>query len=165
MILLDRDLRVRLINPMFEQRWGVQQEAVKGKHLDDLVPHVHAQDIKEQYRGILEQGRVYRRQEAGVDGEGYDLVIRAPIRDIDGDPGGIIIIRLDITDQKQTEVALEASESRLSTLASSDAVALGFGARKRSTRWRAAMPPSCQRHPDSDSGTESPSSAVASSSC
>jgi len=122
-----KDLEGRYIfaNPWVSQEVGLPLEQILGKTDADLLPIEVAEQLRVGDRLALETGQAVRSEEmiASPGGEHTYLAIKFPLMDSHGNPYAVCGISTNITDLKQTESALRASETRLnqildSTLAS-----------------------------------------------
>ena len=120
--LWDTDLRYVRVNDALAEINGVPADEHVGRTLRDVVPDL-APAIEPIYRRVLETGEPYVHME--VTGETaaspgtvrYWLTSCYPVRDAEGDIVGAGAVVTEITERKRAELAVQASEQRLSFLA------------------------------------------------
>ena len=102
------------VNRRFEQMFGVQSEAIRGRSVRDVFPAELAAAFEHNHRRVLAAGRpleieetVPYRNESRV----YASVM-APLFDSTGVPRGIVSVATDITDRKHFEDTLREADRR-----------------------------------------------------
>ena len=140
-VALDRDRRVRALNPAAERMFGYTQEQVAG-----LEPLWIAEDEREDYRRRFDElltgggavEAVYRDHRA--DGTAIDVhTTSALLRGPEGEVTGILAAIADITAERKATEALRLSEERQRALISSSPVAIiGLDARGLIESWNPA---------------------------
>ncbi|PSR13981.1 histidine kinase [filamentous cyanobacterium CCP3] len=121
----DQELRYTWIyNPAFDYRIS----DVIGKHDADLFSKEDAEILTRIKRHVLETGSG-RREEVKLTMQNrdfyYDLTVE-PLQDVNGKTTGITCASVEITDRKQTELALRQSETTLNALIASSPVGIAF---------------------------------------
>ncbi|WP_051470070.1 PAS domain S-box protein [Fischerella sp. PCC 9605] len=121
----DRELRYTWVyNPTLEYH----ATEVIGKQDVDLLPSNDAAALTQIKRRVLETG-VGARQEVKLTMQGqdyyYDLTVE-PLRDTDGEIMGVTCASINITDQKQAELALRRSETILNAFLASSPIGMAF---------------------------------------
>jgi PAS domain S-box-containing protein len=119
LILLDKNFKIQLINSTLAKAYNVSVDEFAGKHCYELF--YGRNDICEGCPAIkvLNEGKViraalrYRPDGRIVDRTAY------PFIDDNGDITGVIVIGVDITEQKQTEEKLRESEEKYRLLVES----------------------------------------------
>ncbi len=108
----DLNLRYRLVNQRFAAALGLPPTDIIGRTDEGLYAEPRAQQEKELDRACIEQLRPLASEEELEEREGrrYFRVLRAPIIGADGEPIGIVGLRLDITERRLFEQALLESE-------------------------------------------------------
>jgi PAS domain S-box-containing protein len=114
----DADLKFVISNPAHNELVRVANEFhVTGKtgfdfHPSDLAQAYHEDDLR-----VLNHGEtVFNKEELVRDPAGrerWHLVIKTPLRDVDGQITGLVGISRNIQRRKEAELALQASERRL----------------------------------------------------
>lgn len=111
----DAQGRYLLVNQAAARFVGRQVEEILGKTDGDLFDVAGVEQVRARDRRVMESGQVETGEEtlvaAGVT-RVYD-VTKAPYRDSAGQIAGVIGISREITERKQTELALLASSERL----------------------------------------------------
>lgn len=115
--------RYTYISPAYEKIWGRSRQALQDNP-DDWLEAVHPDDRKQVTTSLNEQwqGQPTHREYRIVRPDGAIRWISAVvslIRDQAGQPLRVIGLADDITDRKQTELALQASEARLQLITDS----------------------------------------------
>ena len=121
----DRELRyLWKYNPMFDH----DIKAVIGKRDIDLLPKDDAEILTRIKRQVLETG-IGAREEIKMTLQGkdwyYDLTVE-PLRDTKNEVIGVTCAAVNITEYKQTEIALRKSETVLNALLASSPIAVAF---------------------------------------
>ena len=117
-LYLDAQYRVLFANDHYLKRLGKNNEEVFGKRLSDLLGEANFKRIALQLnKTMLGEPQTYEvRIDYQTVGERDMLVKHMPVKDNLGQVNGIISIVEDITDHKQHQNALLASEERYRTL-------------------------------------------------
>jgi PAS domain S-box-containing protein len=117
-IVLDRDLKIRLWNPGAERTFGWRESEMLGRHLPYIPADQQAEAvarIKRSLAGEMQAALELRRLKK--DGSLIDVQLwTAPFTDARGDHVGLMGIFADITERKRAEEALKKSERELRLL-------------------------------------------------
>ncbi len=110
----DRDLRYRLVNRYYVERWGLTPEDFIGKRSSEIFGDVHDIQVEARDRKVLESGEALPFYEVEyATGSGRPIALWAtkiPILDAAGTPSHVLTLALDITPLKRAERALNESE-------------------------------------------------------
>ncbi len=114
----DRAGRYELINRKWEEVTGLKREQVIGQTDEVLFPGPIGQQFRANDVDVIETGNVLEREEFLEDATGKRsfISIKFPVRGEDGHIKGICGMTTEITERKQVEEALRASEERLRTV-------------------------------------------------
>lgn len=125
-VTLDQNYKIISINPAFERLFGYRQDELMGKDLDNLIanperPHEAHKISHKVWEGnaIHEFGKRKRKDGNFVDVEIFGEQIR-----VNGTRIGMLGLYRDITQEKQAQEALCASEERFRRMFSDSPVAL-----------------------------------------
>lgn len=110
----DRDLRYRLVNRYYMERWGLRAEDFIGKRSAEVFGDEHDIAVEARDREVLETGVAlpfYEVEYAMGDGQSTTLwATKIPIFDEHGTATHVLTLALDITPLKRVERALDESE-------------------------------------------------------
>jgi len=137
--LKDDQLRFVLVNRLFAHFTGLPSEALLGRRMEDITTPDIAARTNEQDRQLLAQGAAtgfvdVERDWEATGGRQYLLYNKLPIRDEDGGVAQILTVTLDVTRQRQAEIATE--ESRRLLRAVLDALPVMVTLKGRDLRYR-----------------------------
>jgi len=106
--LKDRHGRYKLVNPRFEELYGLSNEAVQGRTDRDLFPRAMASQFLAHDLRVLQEGRALQVEEQInlADGVHTYLSVKFPIYNEQGEPEGLCGISTDITELKKAQEQL-----------------------------------------------------------
>lgn len=117
----DKDIRSLKLSPNFEQMLGRPIDELIGKDMFDLFPGELAKKMIEDDKQILTD-RATKFVEEELNGRSY-LTVKFPIV-IAGEAKYLAGFTIDMTERKQTEIALKSSEHLFQTLAANSTVGI-----------------------------------------
>jgi len=119
LLLKDRDLVYRAVNPAFCFMLGKSEEEIIGKTDFDLFPRPEAERYWADDRKVMATGVSLVQDEyaTGKGGARWFQVIKTPVNDEQGNPSGVICSVRDITDRKRAEEALQTQTRVLESMA------------------------------------------------
>ncbi len=116
LIACDRNHRVELMNPVAQRLTGWTLEEAKGKSLETIFCTVH-EETREPISNPGEPKEPHdptaKNHALLLAKDGTEYLIdqsAAPIRDVDGEVAGVVLVFRDITDSRRREAALMAHE-------------------------------------------------------
>lgn len=115
----DAEYRYMGCNSAFEKYIGIPRNELIGKSVFDIAPPELAKVYHQADSDLWEQGgeQVYEASVKYADGSLHDVIYYKKVfRDSSNEPSGIIGTFLDISDRKQSEIALQTSEKRFRLL-------------------------------------------------
>ncbi|HEY6553443.1 MAG TPA: PAS domain S-box protein, partial [Vicinamibacteria bacterium] len=126
----DRQGRLLFVNQALLDLWGLPLDEVVGKNFSDLgYPQVLAERLRRQLQQVLETKRSVTDETpytspSGV--SGYYEYIFSPVIGADGTADFVVGSTRDVTERKQTELAISASEARFAKIFHSRVVAIAI---------------------------------------
>jgi PAS domain S-box-containing protein len=115
LVLLDRDLVYRAVNPAFCHFTGKREEELLGRTDFDVFPQAAAEVYRRSDEEVVASGELHilEREAADADGTTWWLqVAKAPIFDAAGEVSGLLVSARDITERRMAERALAESEKK-----------------------------------------------------
>src|SRR5690606_23788376 len=96
------------VNPPAEAMYGRPAEALVGAHQNEVLPEIKALGLHDALTRVVETGEPFRQEIQAPDGSGrwYSLSV-SKLDD------GVVALFRDITESKEAEAALRASEAQL----------------------------------------------------
>jgi PAS domain S-box-containing protein len=107
-LMADRDLRIRYVNPAFTALTGYGTEEVLGRSVNSLGIGTPSEQIEQAKRLALANGESWQGEEGGrrKDGRAYEAAVTiAPLRDPEGHSVGYVYSHRDITQRKNLDRA------------------------------------------------------------
>jgi len=128
MYLKDTDLRYLLVNRAVEQFQGMTAAEICGRTPDQIYPPALAARFVAEDREVLARGTpvTFEYSDSMMSSYADSLTVRFPVRDSDGRIVAIGGITQDISERKQTERALRASEARMRSFMDNAPVAVAI---------------------------------------
>ena len=119
LLLKDRDLVYRAVNPAFCSLLGKSEAEIIGKTDFDLFPRLEAEKYRSDDRQVMATGASLVQDEyaTGKGGPRWFQVIKTPVSDEQGNPSGLICSVRDITERKRAEEALQTQTRVLESMA------------------------------------------------
>ncbi len=114
MFVKDLQGRYQLVNREFERSLGLKQHKVIGRTDAELLARDVAAVFRAHDRAVLRTGlpRTFEETAPFIDGNRVWVVVKFPMRDNRGHVIALGGMAMDITDRKQAEAALQASETK-----------------------------------------------------
>ena len=106
--------RFRMVNPQFEEAYGVTADEVIGMTTDQLMPPPYAEQYMALDRAVLETGKIEEHEVESpfADGTLHQLLTtKFPVHDSAGQVIGVGTIDTDLTERKRAEAQMRASEA------------------------------------------------------
>lgn len=106
--LKDSQSRYKLVNPRFEELYGITNEAIQGKTDREVFPRAMAAQFVAHDLKVLQEGRALQVEEQIPlpDGTHTYLSVKFPIYNEQGEPEGLCGISTDITELKRAQEQL-----------------------------------------------------------
>jgi PAS domain S-box-containing protein len=121
LVLLDSELRFTRVNRLVAEATGVTEAAHVGRHIQEILPGM-PDDMIRRYQHVLDTGESMAPREVVLTVPGQPglprhwLLSASPIRSRQGTILGVGIVRVDVTESRRAELALEESQQRLQTV-------------------------------------------------
>jgi len=114
-VLKDRDLDYRAVNPAFCRFLGRTEEEILGRKDQDLFPPAEVDIYRREDLRVMESGQSVAkdREVTGAQGKQWLQVLKTPVLDEEGATAGIICSFRDISARKKAEETLESHRARL----------------------------------------------------
>lgn len=113
MLVKDVDGRFLMVNAGIEAKWGKTTAEILGRRVRDLSHGPGVDVVEAMDREVVESGRAVTREVYFADlGEGWNYEVKFPIKDSAGRVIAVGGVAVDISDKKNAELALQASEAR-----------------------------------------------------
>ena len=127
--LRDAEGRYLMYNRRMEELIGVPAAEALGKRPSEIrLPEIVG-DSDRHHELVIETGRMHVSEQYLTYTQGdprWAMTIRFPALDADGRVDAVGTFAVDITEQKETEAALKASEARLNAIIAADPVAMNI---------------------------------------
>ena len=110
----DTAQRYQLVNRAYEDRSGLTNEVIRGKHIKDVLPDDYAEEIIKYDQTVIESGEpmVHEHSAALKRNDDRMLSARFPIKDDKGEIVAVGSIGTDISEMRRTEETLREVERR-----------------------------------------------------
>lgn len=127
-IIKDPEGRYRLVNRKWEQLTGMGRDHALGKKDEELFNPALARQYRDNDLAVMERGTVTELEEVleTPQGKFHLLSIKFPLHNTAGETTGLCGIITDITDRKQAEQQLAASEEQFKSIVQSSPMAMYF---------------------------------------
>jgi len=113
MLVKDLDGRYVMVNRGVEATWGRSGASILGRRISDMSESTGVAVVEAMDREVIETGSAVAREVQFSDlGEEWSYEVKFPIRDADGRLIAIGGVAVDISDRKQTEMALRSEQAR-----------------------------------------------------
>lgn len=108
-----------IVNRAFGELTGLKQADIVGKTDEQLFPRDLAKQCRQSDEETIKARKPVRLEESSFNKDGevrFFDTIKVPVFDDHGNPFGLVGVSRDVTEQKQSEKALQESEDRYKTL-------------------------------------------------
>lgn len=110
-LFLDAGLRIKRFTERVSDLFSITQTD-EGRSITDFANQLEYQDLVKDARSVLADLTPLRREVRSRSGRWYDMRVR-PYRTLDDKIDGVVITFVDVTERRQVDEALEASEQNL----------------------------------------------------
>ena len=127
--LRDADGRYLMFNRRMEELIGVPAAEALGKTPAELRPAVEIGNSDKHHRSVVETGKMHVSEQYltyNPDDPRWAMAIRFPVLDPDGKVSAVGTFAVDITERKEAEAALKASEMRLNAINAANPVPMNI---------------------------------------
>lgn len=126
--LIDHENRFIHINRRWEEVFGLTNERVAGRSIDDFFPPASANQFRENNQKVLAARSALEFEEvvSQSDGPHTYITVKVPLFDSSGEPYAICGVSTDITERKRAEREKEQALRTLSSLISSAPVGIAL---------------------------------------
>lgn len=117
-VLKDRDLVHRAVNPAYCRFLGRTEEEIVGKTDQDLFPPAEVDIYCQEDLRVMDSGQPLAKdlEVTGAHGKHWLQVLKTPVLDEEGATSGILCSFRDISARKKAEATLESHRARLQTI-------------------------------------------------
>jgi PAS domain S-box-containing protein len=111
LVRLDRSARYVYVNPFVTRLLGIPEEAILGKTPEEIGRNIGVENFETRLKQVFESGEPLRFDRRSVEGHWYDVQLVPEFRGTEIET--VLSFSRDITERREAEAALRASEERL----------------------------------------------------